>query len=395
MSTNPWGDFGPDLDAEATSHAAKFGRPEVPEAAARRREDKAAGVLMSDGLVDVPGPSAEAWPGGHVVESLVEGVGELSEGVDSGALVRVARARFRVLTYDDLLELPEPDPVVEGLLPARQALAMIAGARGLGKTMLGTDIAGHIASDLPLWNGLEVRHHGPVLYIAREGFPSLPERARAWHIAKGRRPDEVYWMPDPVDLKRPGDAELVAALARDLGAVAVFVDSARATGAGKEDTGDMGAYVAGLETLRDASGALVTVLHNTGWDGTRERGSTLLPDACDTVLLVEGDPDGARSLKHRKHRDGAMLDEPLWFEFRPVESTRSGVLVPATKPASGLTLRELVTLQVARTPGLGSGAIAAALGRPRPKVSTTLQGLQADGLVRNVGKSNRAEWVPP
>jgi hypothetical protein len=302
--------------------------------------------------------------------------------------------RFRTLSRDDLDRLPPPDPVVEGLLSAKGSLATLAGKRALGKTLLAVSISASIATDLPTWTGMEVRHHGPVLYVSQEGFHGIPNRVRAWETWQQQRTDHIVWLPDPVDLKRPADAHQVGALARTLSAVMVVVDSARATGAGAEDTKDMGAYVHGLETVRDESGALVLVLHNSGLDGTRERGSTLLGDACDTVLILEGDPGGLRTLKHLKHRDGDMLPAPLGFAFRPVDGTQSGVLVPAdtTQPA---TRRQRVLEYVQHNPGKATGAIADDLGLHRPNVSTDLTTLADAGHVRNDGTTNRPSWVAP
>ena len=305
-----------------------------------------------------------------------------------------ALVRFRPLNRDDLDLLPPPDPLVAGLLPAK-GLAMLAGARGLGKTLLALSIGGSVSTDLPTWTGMEVRHHGTVLYVAQEGFHGIPNRVRAWEAWQQRRTDHMVWLPDAVDLKRRADAHHVAALARHLQAVMVIVDSARATGAGAEDTKDMGAYVHGLETVANESGALALVLHNTGWDGTRERGSTLLPDACDTTLILEGDPEGLRTLRHRKHRDGDMLPAPLGFTFRAVEGTHSGVLVPADPTTTPTTRRDRALAYVRHNPGQSTSAIAKAIGGHRPHVSTDLQGLARDGLISNDGTSSRPQWVTP
>lgn len=307
-------------------------------------------------------------------------------------LVEAARARFTVLTRDDLDAIPAPDPIIDGLLPGPRSLVLLAGSRGLGKSLLSLDVSGCLSTDLPTFYGHEVRHHGPVLYVSREGFPAVPERVRAWEAWRGRRLDNVLWLPDAMDLKRPADARQVGALAADLGVVAVFLDSARATGSGKEDTADMGEYVMGLETVRDLSGAMVVALHNTGWDKSRERGSTLLPDACDTALIVEGDMAGRRSLKHTKHRDGSMLTEPLWFAWQYVEGTTSGVLVPADAPVEGVSLGTQLLGIVIQRPGLSTGALAIAVDRPRGSVSRTLGELRSAGLIVNGGTTQSPSW---
>jgi energy-coupling factor transporter ATP-binding protein EcfA2 len=317
----------------------------------------------------------------------------LNADAEAAAELDVARQRFRVLSRDDLDALPLPDPVIVDVLPGVGSLVALTGSRGLGKSLIATALNGVVSTDLPTWNGYEVRHHGPTLYVSREGFPAVPNRVRAWEAVNGRRLDRVWWIRDPMDLKRPVDVVLLAAVARHLGAVMVTVDSARATGAGKEDTADMGEYVAGLEALRDRTGALVLALHNTGWDRSRERGSTLLPDAMDTAFILEGEPGrGKRSLRHSKHRDGEMLVDPLWLEWRGVDGTGSGVLVPSDAPADAATTRDLVREYVATNPGQATGRIAEDIVRTRSKVATTLSELAAAGLVVNEGTHAHPSW---
>lgn len=282
----------------------------------------------------------------HVVETpqAETGTDETAPEPLPGTLA-AARARFHLLDRDALDALPEPVELVAGVLPALGALVVLTGSRGRGKSLLTLSLSGALSCGLSHWYGPghTVTSHGPVLYVAREGFHGVPRRVRAWEDEHGHRLDGVSWLPSPVDLKNAAHARDLALIAADLGAVMVVTDSARATGAGKEDTDDMGQYVKGLERVATGSGALVLTLHNTGWDDTRGRGSTLLPDAADTVLHLDGKPDpgAARTLTHHKHRDGDMLDAPgLRFRFRKVEGTGSGVLVPTDDGAVTRQRRE-------------------------------------------------------
>lgn len=304
----------------------------------------------------------------------------------------VAKERFRLLDRDALDRLPPPNLLVEGVLP-KAGLACLVGSRGLGKTLLAMSLAGATSTDLPTWMGRDVLQRGPVLYVSLEGFHGIPNRLRAWEGWANRRAENIIWLPDPVDLKRHADARQVGLLARDLGAVAVFVDSARASGAGAEDTKDMGAYVKGLETVQNVQGGLVVVLHNTGWDETRERGSTLLPDACDTSLILTGDPNGVRTLAHRKFRDGEWMD-PLHFAFHPVPGTGSGVLLPADPGSHGPTLADRLAAAVKADPGHGTATYVRAVEAERTQVSKTLAALAAAGDIQNLGTKQNPSWNP-
>lgn len=313
---------------------------------------------------------------------------EVSARATAGA--EMARRRWRLMTRDDLELMPKADQLVEGLLP-RAGLAMLAGSRGLGKSLLTLDICAHVATGLPFWCGRALPRHGPVLYIAMEGFDGIPERVRAWEAVAERRCERVVWLSDRLDLKRTIDAELLGALAADLGASVVVTDSARATGAGAEDTRDMSSYVEGLEVVQSAFGGLVLVVHNTGWDGSRERGSTLLPDACDTTLLLSGNPRGVRTLEHRKHRDGESLTSGLTFEFRPAPGTKSGVLVPCSADGAE-TMRDRLQALIEREPGQSTGRLAGRIGANRSNVATALGRLAAEGLLHNAGTRERPAW---
>ncbi|MGH8894766.1 MAG: AAA family ATPase [Actinomycetes bacterium] len=318
----------------------------------------------------------------------------LTEAEARDLLLIEAASRFRGLARADLDSLPPPTPLIADMLPAT-GLALCAGSRGLGKTLLAMDWAAHVATDLPLWYGKEVAVHGPVLYVGLEGFHGIPNRLRAWEAVNHRRVENVTWVREPVDLKRSDDAGLLGVYAAGLGAVLVVIDSARAAGSGKEDTNDMGAFVRGLEAVQRTAGGLVLVLHNSGWNEERERGSTLLPDACDTTLILRGDPQGLRNLTHRKHRDGDMLDTPLGFAFRKVDDTRSGVLVSAELPEGGPILPDLLVTAIRSDPGKATGYYADLLGRHRPNVSTALAELALTGAVRNDGTKQRPSWVVP
>lgn len=201
------------------------------------------------------------------------------------------KSGLEVLSRPDLDRLPRPTYAVQGVLPER-GVAGLVGGFGSGKSLLILSLVASLSSGTE-WNGRQVQRRG-ALMISLEGFHALPERVRAYELAHGRLLDEMHWIRQGVDLKKPADVDKVLAAARSVGATVVVVDSARAAGAGAEDTADMGRFMAGLERIRREIDGLVVVLHNTGWDMTRERGSTVFPDVCDVVLLLEKGKNGHR-----------------------------------------------------------------------------------------------------
>ena len=305
----------------------------------------------------------------------------------------LARQRFCLLDRAALDDMPPPASLVDGLLP-REGLAMLAGSRGLGKTFLAMSLAGAVSTpDLPTWMGMGIAVHGPALFVALEGFAGIPARLRAWESWQQRQATGIAWTRSPMDLKHTPDAHQLGLIAADLGAVAVFIDSARASGAGAEDTRDMGAFVHGLERVQRTFGGLVVVVHNTGWDGTRERGSTLLPDSCDVTLLLDGNPTGVRKLEHRKHRDGEPMS-PLHLTFRAIPGSGSGVLVPAEHAEHAATLRELLLAAIRDDPGHSTGHYADRIGKHRPHVSQHASALLDERRIENRGNRNNPNWHP-
>jgi RecA-family ATPase len=179
----------------------------------------------------------------------------------------------KLLNFAELLDLPAPDPLVDGLL-YRDSLAVIFGPSGGGKTFLACDLAWCVAGDLP-WQGRNV-HHGPVLYVLGEGRGGIGQRARAWITAFGTdQPKAFQLYPEAVNLLDPDQVATLAEWAAAYQPVLVVLDTlARSMPGGDENSArDMGVMIAGADTIRRASGACVLLIHHTGKDGLLERGT--------------------------------------------------------------------------------------------------------------------------
>jgi len=86
--------------------------------------------------------------------------------------------RLRVLTLKEIAALPPVTWLVNGLIP-KQALAMVYGEPGGGKTFTALDIALTVAHGAQ-WHGHEVAQ-GQVFYVAGEGVGGFRKRIGAWH----------------------------------------------------------------------------------------------------------------------------------------------------------------------------------------------------------------------
>src|SRR5689334_3739011 len=99
---------------------------------------------------------------------------------NDSALTAPIGATFDAYTYQELVRIPEPTPIVEGMLFA-SSLAAIIGAFSTFKSFFALDIALHVATGLE-WNGRAVTQ-GAVLYVYAEGIRGIRARVDAWSRA--------------------------------------------------------------------------------------------------------------------------------------------------------------------------------------------------------------------
>lgn len=224
---------------------------------------------------------------------------------DGGALERL---RAALLDATELGNIPANAPLVKGWL-VRDSLARLSGPSGVGKSFVMIDLAGCVGGGIA-WHGHRVEQ-GRVVYVVAEGVGGVDARRRAWEKAYGRAMSGVTFLPLPVQAGEP-EWDAFVALMEEVKPSLVIVDTqARVTvGLRENDPTEMGQFVHALDRLRLATGACVLVVHHTGVDGDRARGSTSVKGAMQTELMVTRG-DGARELLVRqdKQKDGAELPD--------------------------------------------------------------------------------------
>jgi hypothetical protein len=91
--------------------------------------------------------------------------------------------------------------------------------------------------------------------------------------------------------------------------IAVVIDTLNRSLAGSEsDDKDMSAYIRAADTIRDAFGCAVIIVHHCGIDGTRPRGHTSLAGAVDTQIAVKRDSAGNIITTVERMKDGPEGD---------------------------------------------------------------------------------------
>lgn len=271
------------------------------------------------------------WAG--MVRAAYEAVGEASGGL-----------RSIVLDRDQVVALPPPEPLVEGVL-IRATLAELYAPSNVGKTFVAQDMAACIGAGID-WQG-HATHQGRVLYVIGEGVAGFPRRIVAWETHHGYQVEGVDFIPRAVNLFDPTAVAQLAEFAKAMGYELVIFDTfARCTVGADENSGkDMSRIVAHLDYIRETAGCGILLVHHTGKDATRGgRGHSALQGALDTELALTGDP-ALLHLKSSKQKDQAET-EPITLALKPVADSLVVVSGAGGPLASALTKGALESLNV-------------------------------------------------
>lgn len=248
----------------------------------------------------------------------------------------------RFITIEELLHLPEPKWMIEGLFE-QDALVMLVGPPGSFKSFLAIDWALSLAVGLP-WNE-RVTVPSRVVYALGEGKASLLKRIQAWicHKQLTREQEAVLNANfritfDVPQLATPRD---VTKFLEDLqvdnfSPTCLVVDTLARSYVGKNenDPMDAGIWVQSVDQLRQ-KGMTVLVLHHTKKNqefGLAYRGTTAFLGAMDTAFVLERNPEGFKGyakLSCNKQKDH-MEPPDIWLRhehIRPNNETEGSIIL--------------------------------------------------------------------
>ena len=222
--------------------------------------------------------------------------------------------RYRLQAVSDFANRPPPRWIIKGLLPEAD-LAVLFGASGAGKSFVALDVAIAIALGRP-WRGCKVRQ-GRVVYIAAEGGGGVSLRLQAYakHNAVDLSEVPMAIIHDSPNLLKVEDIKDLVAAVVDAGPSDLIICDtfAQMTPGGNENSGeDMGLALKHARSLRDATGAMIMLVHHSGKDAAKgARGWSGLRAAADAELEVVRDEDSdVRLLRVSKQKDGR--DDLSW-----------------------------------------------------------------------------------
>ena len=242
-----------------------------------------------------------------------------------------ASEKFKLLTVGEVLKLPPVSWVVDGWLTDR-GLGGIVGPSNSGKSLVTLDIALSVATEMPFRGEFTVKG-GSVVYIAAEDAAGQKQRLGALLDYRSLRADDVPRLrqlhASPM-LRKPGD---VSALLQAIDKLPepprmILFDTMRETlnGSDSKDE-DVGEYIASVRRIMRETGAAAEIVHHFGHATERERGSSVLRGAVDTLLFVTRD-DLIVTLHQEKQRNAATLPDVL---FEIIAWGDSAVLRPITQ----------------------------------------------------------------
>ncbi len=293
----------------------------------------------------------------------------------------------------------------------RGDVGLTVGICGSAKSFLTLDWGCCVATGKN-WFGHRVRPAN-VVYVAAEGQRGVGKRAKAWTIDNSQDIDKgsltiisgavplasetaTGWLEDQLR-EHQADLLIIDTIARSI------------NGLNENDAADMGQVIEVMYRLRDARGeamTAVTGIHHSGWTNqTRSRGSSRFESNVDFVHLLEkNDQTGIFTLTGKKSKEDRP-PKPRHFSLRPIEvvpardgrdAITSCVLQPASVPVwetpPNADADTQVLLHVRDNPGQSTGTIADTLKRNEKNISSALNRLKRQTLLREEKHGTTKAW---
>jgi hypothetical protein len=228
---------------------------------------------------------------------------------------------IRVFDDVEILGQPDPEPLIPGYWMAAST-SCTAAPPGFGKSAL--SIAANVAiAANRAWMGVRPAKSGPTAMIIGEGASHMKLRVLAAKIHFGLDLDQpvgFHVLPEMIDFRNSRSVDALIERLRPISLVRLTIDTltrAMPGGADKEQA-DIGIVTANCDRVRQALGCAIEWLHHTGYDETRERGSSAIRANVDTMALIERGSGGDLVLKCTKQKDAPEFED-LLFTLLPID----------------------------------------------------------------------------
>ena len=301
---------------------------------------------------------ASAKYGARVVMPPIEGMDAndyAMAGHDLKALLNPPATDW-LIPADDFCAQPAPISwLVKGWIQA-QALVMVHGPSGGGKTFAVLDWCLRIASGGGLWMDKHKVKPGGIVYLAGEGHHGLRGRVAAWKQAHNVKKLNMWLSKDGCDLNTPEGYLRVVSNIRALPNVpeVIVVDTLHRFLHGDENSAqDAKTMLDACNGLMREFGCTVILVHHTGVSDEaqhRARGSSAWRGALDIeISIIPSKDDKPMEIVQRKSKDAEMA-EPVYATLQTVEiagwfdedgqQVTSAVLAKADAPTTTTTKKD-------------------------------------------------------
>jgi hypothetical protein len=244
-----------------------------------------------------------------------------------------------------------PKDFIEGILPKESICAIVSDA-GVGKTLLALNWSIYLSSG-ESWFGHKIEKPHKVLYfLAEGGIYNLDERIKklSKHSIK---PEKGYFFPfavHPYDLLDPNDYSEIEGHIKIVKPEIIIIDTFIKSH--KNDENDN----TGMQRVLDVIRGMITgkersviICHHLGKKNI-VRGASSFKGDLDTMVKLEENHSGIRTLKFEKIRNGAMIEkfklylntETLIFEDKPMPDI--DVIISKMESGKGYKMEELAKL---------------------------------------------------
>jgi len=250
---------------------------------------------------------------------------------------------------DDFSSQPSPISWLVKRWIQSNALVMVHGPSGGGKTFVVLDWCLRIASSRPDWCGQKVRP-GNVVYLAGEGHHGLRGRIAAWKHQHKPTKINMWLSRHGCDLNTPAGYHKVAEHIRMLAETpqVIVVDTLHRFLAGDENSAqDAKTMLDACGNLMQEFGCSVILVHHTGVSEEaqhRARGSSAWRGALDIeISVIPAGNNTPMQLVQRKSKD-AELASPVYMDLQQVtipgwydednQPVTSAVVIESQAPAA-------------------------------------------------------------
>jgi hypothetical protein len=196
---------------------------------------------------------------------------------------------------------------------------LMSGGYGSGKSFVAFDMAFCVAAGID-WHGNKVIQ-APVIIIAGEGHSGIRNRFLALEMKYGVDcPDCLHISEVPAILCDSENAELVSntinKVSPNAGLVIIDTLNRNFGSLDENSTKDMTAFVRNIDTSFRSTGKTVLIVHHTGHNSERGRGSSVLPGACEGEFFIKKTKDVVM-LSCTKQKNNVQPDS-IQFTLKPI-----------------------------------------------------------------------------